>query len=525
MAGLGGMTFKRLFDYCRLVLAVPMYPFVIALIPIVDFYLKNFRTLLLADTIRISAAYLVLTAGLVLGARLVLGSFSRAAFALAPLCTLIFLSGGMGTPACVVLVLVSVVTGTLVLRSRGDFRRWALPLNMAALVFVALPAARVIRAEIIGNTPSPTSVFTTDVGAHRQVPADDLPDIYFIVADGLGQPDFIDRAYGVPTELITTDLERIGFQVLRSSRSSYVQTALSLAATLNLAPVQDLLSIADVHEMDRRVLLEMIADSRAVRALRRAGYSIVTIPSGYPASRISNPDLELKPRLDLTFLENYVLDNSGLGWVDRLLGGGPSDLLHSIHRGRLEFAFGAVGGVHGKIADDGPAFVFAHILAPHTPFVLDAHGKPVPVEVRFGYADGSHWQAIHGSGSEDYRKKYGEQMIHTVRELADAAKNIVSRATRPTIIIIQGDHGPGSELDWENESASNHEERFGIFNAWYMSDDFGVELADNENSINTFVHLLRSIMDAEVEFCEDRQWFARSSEPYLYYSVPGDGAH
>ncbi len=109
-----------------------------------------------------------------------------------------------------------------------------------------------------------------------------------------------------------------------------------------------------------------------------------------------------------------------------------------------------------------------------------------------------------------------------MKRLAEAVDGIMASSSRDKIIIIQGDHGPGSGLEWEKPDISNHFERFGIFNAWYTSSGQPVPLYDGMTAMNTFPLLFNTFFSAKLPLLEDRLWFARMSRPYIFIELPGD---
>jgi hypothetical protein len=166
--------------------------------------------------------------------------------------------------------------------------------------------------------------------------------------------------------------------------------------------------------------------------------------------------------------------------------------------------------------DSQPVFVFAHILAPHPPFVFDGSGEPRKSVTKFGYADGNHWYEINRSGRESYRSLYSAQLTHVMRRLSETVDGILANSPRPPVIIIQGDHGPGSGVEWEDPPSTNHGERSGIYNAWYLPPGLDMPLAEDECSVNTFTLLFNGIFDSGLEPRPCRYWFAKMSRPYSF---------
>ncbi len=493
----------------------PIYPFVVATLPVLHFYLGNFRVLNPSDPLRIWFFYLALTGVLITGGRFIWKDAHRSALALTPLLLVMFKGSHIGDVGCVALLVLSLVLGAVLRRSSFSAAGIAVPLNMAALVFVALPMARIIHAEWKENSPRPTALYHSSIQLEL-FPEGPPPDIYFLIVDGLGQPEFLEGEYSLSRSVLTEDLIDRGFRVLNRSQCSYPQTALSVASTLNLGFVQELLDIPDPENMDRRVLGDIIGDNRVARTLRQTGYKVATFPSGYPITRFRKPDLRMEPAVNPSFLEYYVLDDGVLPLVQRLVGRGPADFSYSMRRHRLNFIFDELPRARSDLDDSQSLFVFAHILAPHPPFVFDGSGEPLNSVTKFGYADGSHWFGVNGANRDSYRSLYSAQLTHVMRRLSRTVDGILANSPRPPVIIIQGDHGPGSGVEWEDPSFTDNQERSGIYNAWYLPPGLDITLAEDECSVNTFTLLFNGIFGCELEPRPCQYWFAKMSRPYSF---------
>ncbi len=202
-----------------------------------------------------------------------------------------------------------------------------------------------------------------------------------------------------------------------------------------------------------------------------------------------------------------------------LLGKGPSDVSYALRRGRLDYIFDHLETAREDIDDGDPIFVYAHILAPHPPFVFGPEGQALQSKTAFGFGDGDHWLILHGKQDTSYRQQYSDQAKWVMQRLTKAIDGIMMSSPRPKIIIVQGDHGPGSGLDWERPQNTDHTERLGIFNAWYVSGGQQFPLYEGMTAINTFPLLFNTVFGAELQRLPDELWFARMSLPYTYYNL------
>jgi hypothetical protein len=101
----------------------------------------------------------------------------------------------------------------------------------------------------------------------------------------------------------------------------------------------------------------------------------------------------------------------------------------------------------------------------------------------------------------------------------EVVDTILSRATRPTIIILQADHGPGLHLDWDNIDNTYHKERFSILNAYLLPNGGAADLYDEITPVNTFRVTLNRYFGTELELLPDRSYFSTWERPYQFYDV------
>jgi len=498
---------------------IPVYPFLVAALPVVYFHEANFRQLAVGDGIRMVVLYWVVTGILLFLGRLLWKDVYRAALVVGPLAVVLFLGNKVGGVLALVFAAIAMGLGVLLIFRPADVRRASVPLNLVLLILVGMPIVQTVMGSRAQVAPIPTALFNEPLTLHLPQDGSPPPDIYFLLLDALGQPDFIERNYRLPRKLLAGVLEQRGFQVLRRTDSNYQQTTLSLSSSLNLGYIHELLDIPDPENADRRVLAGLVAKNRVVRALKKIGYDVVTYPSGYPLTRMEDPARKHHPLVDPTFLEYYVIEDGILPLLQPLIGRGPADFSFALRRNRLEYVFDHLDQARTGIPDDRPVFVFAHIMAPHPPFVFSRTGEALRSRKTFAFADGNHWYDIHGRDGPSYKIMYGEQMIYVMKRLGEAVDAILAASPRPPVIIVQGDHGPGSELHLERVMYSNHEERFGIFNAWYTPPGMELAVEDKSTALNTFPTLFNALFNAGLPLREDQYFFARMSAPYAYLEL------
>lgn len=496
---------------------LPWHTFLVAWLPFLHFHQKNFRVIGPYDGWLLLVVYWLVVLALLGMGRLIWKSWARAGLVLTPLVAVLAKGWALGGWGSLGLLALSIILA-LALWKRPDLEKAAPAANAALLVLVLFPLLTCLNQRHQVKGPQPTPRFnhvpqleTSQLGYQ--------PDVYYLLVDGLGQPAFVERTFKFPRHLLTHQLQKQGFRVLENSRANYPQTALSSAATLNMLSIPDVLEITDPESRDRRPLARVVSHSRVARAFQESGYNLITFPSGYPLTRLAHPEHRLEPTLKPSFVGYYVLADGFLPLIQPLLGKGPAELSFSLRRGRLNFIFDHLPNAREKVDPGEPIFVFAHILAPHPPFVFDLEGNPQPSRARFTYGDGNDWHSVHDPDGIPYHRLWTGQAIHVMNRLNEAVQQILAQSPNPPVIIIQGDHGPGSQTHWDSVGGTNHDERFGIFNAWYVPPGVDLPLQDDMTSINTFPLLFNGLFGTDLPLSENRHWFARMKEPYKFFEV------
>jgi len=177
--------------------------------------------------------------------------------------------------------------------------------------------------------------------------------------------------------------------------SSYSQTALSLASSLNMTYLTDLAQSIGVDSDDRRPAERMLNDSQVVRLAKQLGYKIVLYEAAAGFESLEGGDVHLAPTfeenrqefallsgLSLTPFEGMLLETT-VGRVlldlhvqrqNRLT---PlySNYNYQKHRLRIPYQFESLPDIPN---DEGLTFTFVHIMSPHPPFVFGEHGVHHP---------------------------------------------------------------------------------------------------------------------------------------------------
>lgn len=339
------------------------------------------------------------------------------------------------------------------------------------------------------------------------------PDIYYIIPDGYGRSDVLKEMYGFDNSGFIAWLKDRGFYVATRSRSNYIQTFLSFWASLNMNYLDSLAADIGVESDDRTKLCNEVINSRWLRTLREHGYKTAAFGTGSAGTEDRCADYYLAPRGTLTEFQNVLLTTTP---VPHLMAAFGKKSQTDLQRERIDFALDHLPDAAGFRK---PVWVFAHIVAPHPPFVFREDGGRWPAEGPFSLGDGDWFHGMDSSRVCKYRERYREQATYITERIKNTIDEILIRSPEPPIIILQADHGPGSRLHWELPYWTDFRERTGILNAYYFPDRDYSRLYDSITPVNTFRLLMDKYFGASVGLLPDRSYYSAWHQPYVFYDV------
>jgi hypothetical protein len=345
-------------------------------------------------------------------------------------------------------------------------------LNLGAFALLAVYAYAIVPAIIDDESWRHDADALIDTVASSTLPSDPRGDIYYVILDGFGRPDILKERYNLDLDQFVAALDSRGFQVPARAQSNYAQTFLSLSSSLNLSYL-DTVAGPMAESNDRRLLDYLIQSNALMKLARRAGYRIIGIGSDYAATE------------ELTAADHCHCEQFGLHEIEAtILNLTPLRALplnrwtYGTHRRKIEESF---RHLRDAASEQGPKLVFAHLLAPHPPFVFGPDGRPASNSGRmYSFGDGSQYP-----GSRDeYAAGYRNQAKYVAGQILAVIDAILSRpGTRP-IIVVHGDHGPGSTREWSDLRGDRGRERMGIFSAYYLRGDQRPALPANLTPVN-----------------------------------------
>ena len=171
------------------------------------------------------------------------------------------------------------ILAVLVAYRARNFCQRATPVIAAVLLaLVVFNLANIARYHLGGSTAS--TVGGDDFGTPPlSMPQDQLPDIYFIILDSYPRQDVLQSIYGFDNSEFLDYLERSDFYVASDSRTNYIQTTLSLASSLNMDYLQQLIGPQPSDSTNSAILQDLVKDNKAALFAQRMGYRFAFLRS------------------------------------------------------------------------------------------------------------------------------------------------------------------------------------------------------------------------------------------------------
>jgi len=411
-------------------------------------------------------------------------------------------------------VVATMAVATAVARPWRTVRNDLRPLTIIACLLVALNAYRAVSRE--EAEPPPTWLSAADALSYaplRDQRAVVAParDIYYIILDAMGRADTLQRIYGLDLGPFVADLKAQGFHVVDQARSNYVHTVLAFPSFLNLAYLDPVARAVGPKSGNRDALEFLIQHNALMRLAKQAGYQVVGMGTDYSATkRFDEADVCLCQQYGLSMFEQTVLAATPLAAA-------PLDRwTYGAHRAKV---LASLDALDSGIPSSQRQFVFAHILAPHPPFTFTPDGSFHRPGRPFSISDGSDYL-----GSRDeYVQGYHDQAAYVVKRVANVVHAILSRPGPRPVIVIHGDHGPGSRLQSNDAARTDMTERTTIFEAYYFPDRTDL-VYDSITPINLARALSNQYFGTNLPRLPDLTFFSTTGHPYDFLQVWPEGA-
>jgi hypothetical protein len=343
----------------------------------------------------------------------------------------------------------------------------------------------------------PQSVKSPSGQNERQPGQDTDPDVYYIILDAYGRQDSL-KSLGYDNSAFIQELEEIGFYVSSCSRSNYPQTVMSMASSLNLGYLWEVISNAGPDDRNSEPVYTGILNSQVRKEFEQRGYRILAFDSGAdwlnwrsidqfiapPRQSLLSPQMD---PFEYTFLDTTALHP---------LMNQPFFLRKKyVHNyDRILFTLNELPKIARR---EGPKFVYVHMLIPHRPNIFMPDGS---MNLDTDYYN-------KGVGEGINRQYDIEGYINNTKfinsRLPPVIREIIRNSVNPPIIILQGDHG--YQLP---------DIRFDILNAYYFPDRDYEALYPTITPVNTFRVVLNTYFGGDFPLLKDQSINVGINRPY-----------
>jgi len=352
-----------------------------------------------------------------------------------------------------------------------------------------------------------------------------LPDIYYIILDAYSRSDILSDIYGDDNSLFEECLGERGFYIATESKSNYASTMASLSSSLNMVYLESVTDYVAQEGVKSKwvissALLEMLSNNRLMDIFKAQGYSLVSFDSGFEMVSFSDidqymvaPEIEESNYKTKNMFELFILNTFIEDIYLRLNPRQPARMssIFDAHCKRLIFTFESIP----KFASmEGNYFVFAHIVAPHPPFVFGPNGEVIDGQGAFTLAD--------TKINRDVQLYLDE--LHYVNSLVlNMVDQIIETSETPPIIIVQAEQGSRIYLAEGQSTELKEELFFPIFNAYYLPDvDMESLLYPSISPVNSFRLILNNYFGTDLTLLPDESFFWDEDTNYEFIHVPSD---
>ena len=350
-----------------------------------------------------------------------------------------------------------------------------------------------------------------------QLPQERLPDIYYIILDTYPRDDVLRSVFGFDNNEFLDQLENNDFYIASSSTTNYIQTHLSLASSLNMDYLQNLVDDVQPQSNNSPILRSLVQDNKAALLSQRMGYQFaflrtyfdITLVNPHSDSGLSNIGypfgpvgrLVLQPILGTEF--NFFLIRTTM--LRQFVNFGFDYFAADLFTKKIDQL--------KRISEvEGPTYTFAHFVPPHPPYVFDREGNLRNVEF--------------STQSWGDKEGYIDQLVWVNKSIAEVVDYILENNKENSVIVIQGDHGPeisdthrvialGGEPD-----ADLVRERTGVLNAIHLPKMCRPgNLYETITSVNTFRVIFDACWGTEFGLLEDDVYWSNYENPFDFTPV------
>ena len=504
----------------------PIHPFLFVTFPILFFYSNNIRELSL-DVLAAPIFYAIVIAAVIYLVLTFVLKNSRKAAAASSLFFILFFSFGhvktffhVQDKALLLIWLVFLIVGFYFLLKTRHLIRLTNSLNLVSALLVVFSLVNIFYFEIATGR-----IFKSSEGNQSNAQSslaklkkpENPPDIYYLIFDRYASFGTLKDSYNYKDiSEFENYLTEKGFYIPTYGYANYPRTFLSLASSLNMDYVNYLVDELGENSNDEAAAYKLFKNYKVQALLKSVGYKYIHVGSWWEPTRqndsadenffyspfrfkVLNLDEFSTKLVETTLASEFLSRTSVQGTVEPLYG-------RTNHRESILFQFKTLE--EKVIPTKGPKFVFAHLLVPHPPYVLDENCKPLTQQET---------ERIKESDN------YLNQLACTNKKIKTLINKIQAESKDSAIIILQADEGPEGVKNklsrkWQESSIDAIREKTGILNAYYLPRKGKNDLYSSITPVNTFRKIFNLYFGTNFDILEDKVYVIESKErPYKLF--------
>jgi hypothetical protein len=376
---------------------------------------------------------------------------------------------------------------------------------------------------------------TIEPPANRSASA--KPDIYYLVFDRYASAEVLKANFNYDNSMLMDFLDSQGFYTRPDAHANYPFTMSSIASTMSMDyfPQLEKQFGRDGRWQSAAPYRTTLNNPPIARLLSEHGYAYNQVSSWWDFTRIgieADSNLAQSYRLralnksfHLSDLQRDIIYKSVLSpWLKQGLAVNDSAILkYDLDRNPAEnfdAQLASLRGVAARSDKSRPQFTFAHILAPHPPYIFDKNGNLPDYDVE-----------SNDNGVDEY-VKYTNELTYINKRLQELISHI--KQTSPdAVMVLQADEGPYPKQFRGPMSADHYydplglpqkelKQKFGIFASYYMPGIEPNEVKDMDSSVNVFRFVLNKYFGYNLELLPDCQLSTGNKFNLYNYTVVND---
>lgn len=515
----------------------PIHPFLFAVFPLLSFYSYNIKELTLNVIITPVVIAIISTASLLLALNFLLKNRDKSSM-LVTLFILLFFSYGhvhniagdfnyaigkfnIGTDKFLlpIFVLIFLFGTYLLIKTRRTIQSPTNIINIISIVLVTVSLVNIglyefktdrVSKSVEGDT---NKIGSGSAQINLKKP-DTPPDIYYLIFDRYANNNVLKEFFKYDNTEFTDYLTNEGFYVATESTANYPKTHLSLASSLNLKHLTYLTSEVGKNTSDQKPIFELMENNEVSQSLKSIGYKFVYLGNWWEPTRTNKyADVNynffktgLEAEFGTKFLETTMLSPVIRKVVKKLTWDNKVASSHLYTFDKLKEM--------PKVK--GPKFVYAHMLFPHDPYLLDHNCQRLTDRISIG--------------DEKEKEAYLNQLICTNKKIKEVVDEILSKSKKEPIIILQSDEGPfvhsefrgrpGLGIDWSKLSAEALSIHMQILNAYYLPKVDKSSLRPSTTPVNSFRIIFNEYFKTNLDLLPDKNYIIKDTDhPYYFIEV------